>query len=1768
MQAIELIGQVAANFLKRSISPDETTEGVARFLLDRLTAQQVAAICRTILQDFQLSSLIKTQVPRSLVKDCGLPDEILTDESTVHLRHAPCERSALLLASTSDDQAQSLGDITPLGAQELKGQVDLWIDIAAADLPIPDNQVDYWRKALNGLRKVGTPSLENFAQYIVETRSRIEIEGVPVVDALGWALPALRLPRDSKYFSAIPETQWGRANRWEKLFQQAFAKRACLLLKQTPTRKPLDEQDLQSAFTKVRKEIPTNAHPAIAGFISSPAGWNSESEALAKFEWEADNINLLFTGLQAQKTDIASLTLAFFEDEYPETLTEEETQYLNALKKRNKREALEEDREFYDTHRHELDANRQLKAKWDKFVYGQAIECTDFLIGLLQAFERLFEQADSVEGIKSLKITTQKSSAKSKWLDLNADVGLYFCTRYRGIEKLTSPYIEWETHWLFKYDTLLEDAKKKQKAKYRENISAAKAATEIKFYVEMRDSAKDLIAKTQLIWKGNPNTIGMELHNDLNRLSKSAFQLSQVSRELVSKKGRLQGISLSDVGTLMAAYRQDRGSLIGKQEPKNNLDKTLPTKLKQAVSEGRLSQEASQTILTVWKEFTETYTQAIASFLDPESDGIASPYLLYQCEAYRKLLTAILTHAKGDRNRLDFYQPVLHLGCARVARGKPAAIIAPWHPLRLATLAIKARQIAGLIKYITSNSEVYFGDSRLFFTDLRNDIVHPYSPEVCVGYQGQQPELLAVSDTVNDYSLMECPTKDESERFTNEHPDNAAEKLLGLVRRYVELQPHEKTNLSVMLYQTDSIKLPQAIVKKLGEELQEDSEEVRCQVILRHRNSQKLAKLYEQIIESSDVDPDAFIASEVSQDFMARLRIAVMSNDVPTDNPREGKFADIVFLQDAISRQAKVTWQSSPFDSSVLNILTHFPARWSRKRPAAKDELKSTVYLTCPKQPAVGQVYIDMVHSIIVNENCPLEQHFLPARQISFQEETTKTIFDEIHRLGEWVVNYDDLLERRQLVNQGVKVIRYQQNRTDERNFLVSSDAPLNLLKVLVRKRLEALNLKIYREHIDKLVEIFIDEANELSGDIVLRAAKCGRFASELIGVVLSKALITAEMGEHNHIGWYFLDDYASWLGQKEGQIADIMAISLQHVDDEPVLKVIVSEAKYVDIAGLADARKTSQKQLRDTVDRIANALFISPSRLDRDLWLSRLSDLLLEGIEFSADAKVPIEQWREGIRAGTIRIDLSGYSHVFISGTSSSGVESERIPIPKVNRCFQEVFDRELVRRIVLAYQAGQSLFTVREQIGDDKPWLISQPLLPANRVTWVLDIEETSQVPSTDVTPVGGNEPAENNEPTQPLQLNTPTSTNNTASTTLETDDRSDWANPALVGWWQQDRVQKSQSDATSVAWLNDTAIKLTKALIRYSLQAKILGQRLTPNAAIVRLKGSDRLKLEDIEKRRSQLLTTDGLNVISVYGQPGEIVVSIARPQRQFISLREVWAKRKINCSLSGVNLSFVLAIKEIDGELLYLNLGSGFENFQQHAPHTLIAGATGSGKSILLRNLLLDIAATNPPDLTHIYLIDTKAGIDYLPLKRLPHFKEGIITQQERAIEIFDRLVKDMDRRYQQFSVKEVSNLEAYNQKVENVEKLPFIFLVHDEFADWMLIDEYKNAVAEAVQRLGVKARAAGIYLIFAAQRPDNNVFPMQLRSNLDNRLVLKVADEGTSEIALGRKGADCLLGRGHLAARLSGEPDVIYAQVPFLKDEEFSLVVEAIKNPSP
>jgi S-DNA-T family DNA segregation ATPase FtsK/SpoIIIE len=306
----------------------------------------------------------------------------------------------------------------------------------------------------------------------------------------------------------------------------------------------------------------------------------------------------------------------------------------------------------------------------------------------------------------------------------------------------------------------------------------------------------------------------------------------------------------------------------------------------------------------------------------------------------------------------------------------------------------------------------------------------------------------------------------------------------------------------------------------------------------------------------------------------------------------------------------------------------------------------------------------------------------------------------------------------------------------------------------------------------------------------------------------------------------------------------------------------------------------------------------------------------------------------------------------------------------------------------------------------------------------------------------------------------------------------------------------------------------------------------------------------------KRRSEFLTTHSLNIISVRGEPGIVSIAIARPNRRILHLAETWKSWNPVCKKG--NQSLLIGVKEDDSSLLFLSP-------KANAPHTLIAGSTGSGKSVLMQNIILGIACTNTPEQARITLIDPKLGVDYYAFEGMPHLSEGIIDNQEQAIVKLEELVGEMNRRYTVLKANKVANIFDLNNKPDATEYLPFLWIIHDEFAEWMLTESYAKSVSDIVSRLGVKARAAGISLVFAAQRPSADVMPMQLRANLGNRLVLRVDGEGTSEIALGEKGAERLLGKGHMAAKLEGEAEIIQAQVPFVDDIFLVNMVKVIIN---
>lgn len=1289
------------------------------------------------------------------------------------------------------------------------------------------------------------------------------------------------------------------------------------------------------------------------------------------------------------------------------------------------------------------------------------------------------------------------------------------------------------------------------------NRSTAKKALELKFILEVETETTQGAVEscsTQLMWQYDPNSVASEFVEDWNRLKKNPLVRCQTDLDPISSKGIYQAVDLANVRTFVPSYDRNRGSFVAAYKKEHDLERIWRANLAQAGNEGLISETVRLKLHEQFDQFLNEYKKAIDGFTEI---GVSEESLTNQLQFFAQLLTSVCTDAMGDRNRQLLLRPLLQIGAVAINADVATVVIAPWHPLRMAAIAQKAKLVSDIIRRLLVEAQVEFGDQRLYFKEMIRELEHPFYPEVVVGWTDDEAHLLTVTDTVGDYSLHEPPILEKKRvAATNDNPAPAAARVMELLTQYVHLHPHERANLSLVLFNSDSSRLPQAVVNKIGA-LHEDDEEVHCQIILRHTDPKRLRHLYQEIIESADEDVDSYSPSEATQDFLARLRIGILVDQAAPPDPKDGCPHDISFSQDVIARHAQLEWYPEAYNPVQLTALV--PPRWTRRRPAARDDLKSVVYLCCPVQSEETWAYLTAVTTFKKGDwDGNGAMRLLPVRQLDFNDRETAQIFEETHNLANWVVNYDELLDRRQLQNQNVRIIRYKQSATQGRNLVISSKASSGLLKTMLQTRLKQLNLGFSDGDFERLADKMIDDANSISGDLALRAAKRGRSAYELMGVVLSRFLIRHEFAGERYFGWYFLDDYAEWLGQREEQIADLMIVSPEETEEgELLLSIVVSETKYIDEANLAKKKKESQKQLRDTVRRIHEALFGNPDRLDRELWLARLSDLVLDGVQFAAGQSPNVGSWRHAIRLGNCKIMLRGYSHVFVH--SADFDDSNAFEIAEIEDCYQEVFARKELRDLVMAYWNDEGPAAARNRCFDFPPSLNPHSFKPptaVNRTAGTV-LRPASTLVTTTAT-AASEESRTQEATTVESQGDTTQSESGTQASNLvvETVDNRLWANNGIAAIVEQHADERETSD-TDNDWLKQTVKVAKTGLQQFNLQAKLLDAKMTPNAALLKFAGSAHLTVEQVAKRRSEFLTTHGLNIIAIQPEPGIVSVSIERPEREVVNLASIW--KRWSPERTDGNQNIAIAVCENDGSVLYLDPS------KKHAPHTLIAGSTGSGKSVLMQNILLGIAATNTPRQANILLIDPKQGVDYFQFEDLPHLGGGVIVDDQLAIQRLQALVQEMDERYTRFKAAKANNITSYNAKVSVAEQMPTVWLIHDEFAEWMLVDEYKDAVSATVQRLGVKARAAGIHLIFAAQRPDANVMPMQLRANLGNRLILRVDGEGTSEIALGEKGAEKLLGKGHMLAKLEGESRLTYSQVPLASEEFSQAVIECVSS---
>lgn len=1791
-----IIGRVGANILARRISnPSQSGDLAALFRLDKLSSSQIGAVARAILANPDLLARVDLMIPEALVEGQGLPSDILIPHNAGYVRNNALTAKAAILTANGNEHnlADTLGHVMAIGAKEMRADPDPWVEAtlhSGGISPVLDDR-SVFHSALAGLLASSELSLVQLGEFCSAIVEAIATHGLPIRDAVGYALPCAGLPRDSAFFSNAKTFSASR-KPWHKAFTKLFAQRAPLLKKLRQNGQPLDSEEITERVEANAAEISEGARQALDAFAAAPAGDQEASDALAQFEWESDGVYLAFDKPKEKQLGLAESTIRFFDHEcdQEDSLDAEGRKLLEDLKGRERRsDFTEEDEEFFVKQRRLLEQDSKLCSRWEKALYGKPIDCNDFFEGFARVVNSLHAGLRDSEGERILRFTVTKG--RKEWRErFNYDAGSYFSAMYRGLKELMGSKVEWKVERLgnanlpdplFDYEAFFakeKELRNDKKSKVRPNPSLSRLALQIKFDVALIQIAKDketVLAKTQLLWSYKPTSIGLSMVADMGRLlEKGAVGCTEVPRKLVSKKGGVQNVSLLDTGTLEATYSTDAGSLVSSASKLQSLRHVIKTRIKELAEQGRLTAHQQSEVKVSWDKFEEDYIKAMEDFV---TTGLHGDAVMRQAESYAELLNTLTVNARGDVCRSRLVAEILSVGTVRVAGENPAVIIPPWHPERMKALAVKTRRVAGFATHLLSSASILYGDREIFMRELTDEIAHPFYPEIAVLNRGGALTLVSESSTVNGYSLLESPTRGAEEAMTDVDPTAAAKQARELLERYVGLQPHEASNLSVVLYNADAAELPLATVRELSS-IQEDGK-LQCSVSVRHSDQGKLRRVYGELVNKAGDDPDLPVVSETSENFISKLRISVMPlSATPRESALGFKAFDVAFLHDVVAREAQTEWLPVQWTNDRPN-LDHAPSRWSYRSVSGENELKSTTFLVCPWQTASGWAYVSAVAAVCRQTDAMPGERFLPARRISLQSPALAEIIKDAHELAEWVATYDELLDKRQLQHNNITVVRYRRGSTNGRNMIVSSTSELRLLSVLVRRRLDELNLQLESDEIQIAVDKAKRDALSVSGDIVLRAAKRGVSAGEMLGLVLSRYLLAEEFqasanGRQILTAYFLLDDYASWLSQPESRIADILALNVE--EHEETVRVVISivEAKYVGADGVAQARRGSKDQLLATLGMFREALFGDPGRLDRDIWLARLADMLI-------DADIPpgmtglMERARAKLRDGDVEISLRGYSHVYVHTSdagSASASEQELLDESEGVMAWQEVFDRPDLRKLAEAYAKGSGGHEVRSGIGAQQPWEGHCFKLPAARVPWLAAIGQLSsgQIDTFVEEVASISKDSETAAPSCPVVAPSVLTEGPAFASVSIADLTSGQLSVTNFnsGGGLSDLVASkfsggAQADVEREEWAQEVTKKLKSALNSYGLQAAILGTRLTPNGCLVRLAGSDRLRVEDIENKRTQLLTTHAINLVTVQPKPGEIVVTVAGTKRQTVSLWELWSRRELNRNVAGINTSFLLGLQEISGALLYLNLGAEFGGLSSHEPHSLVAGGTGSGKSVLIQALILDIAATNPKELAQIILIDPKMGVDYAPLADLPHMRDEIVTTKEKASEVLDALVEEMEDRYRAFAKARARDLPTYNSKVSTEERLPMVFLIHDEFADWMLDDAYKSAVGTAVQRLGVKARAAGIHLIFAAQRPDKDVMPMQLRENLGNRLILKVSSEATSKIALDRPGAELLLGRGHLAAKLNGEQGLVFAQAPFLSDQDIEMVVAAI-----
>lgn len=359
---------------------------------------------------------------------------------------------------------------------------------------------------------------------------------------------------------------------------------------------------------------------------------------------------------------------------------------------------------------------------------------------------------------------------------------------------------------------------------------------------------------------------------------------------------------------------------------------------------------------------------------------------------------------------------------------------------------------------------------------------------------------------------------------------------------------------------------------------------------------------------------------------------------------------------------------------------------------------------------------------------------------------------------------------------------------------------------------------------------------------------------------------------------------------------------------------------------------------------------------------------------------------------------------------------------------------------------------------------------------------------------------------------------------------------------------------------AELESTAEKLVETLKSFGVETRVVDVSRGPTVTRYELQPRAGVKISKITSLADDIalnLATAGVRIEAPIPNKAAVGIEVPNKASSTVGIREVIESTTFSASKSKLTVSMG---KDIGGNTVIADIAK--------MPHGLIAGATGSGKSVCINSFIISLLYKASPDDVKLLMIDPKV-VELGIYNGIPHLLVPVVTEPRKAAGALGWAVNEMEQRYKMFADRDVRNIEGYNKLVETladepeVKKMPRIVIIIDELADLMMTAP--KEVEDSINRIAAKARAAGIHLLIATQRPSVNVVTGVIKANIPTRIAFAVSSHIDSGTILDCAGAEKLLGRGDMLFSPMGANKPFRIQGCFVSDEEVERVVEFVKS---